>query len=105
MYLFEQAVAEIEQAQISIGQAVLEIEQPLIYILRSVQEKLRKLPNYVYQRIRDRIRILATQPRPLGYLSLSRWGELHIRIGNYRLIYEIEDGLGIITIFHIGYRH
>jgi mRNA interferase RelE/StbE len=63
----------------------------IISILRRAQKELEDLPVDAYERIRDDINALADDPRPSGCLKLTNregWG---IRIGNYRVIYEIDD--------------
>ena len=75
-----------------------------IFILRRAQKELRNLPIEAYERVRDKIRDLADNPRPQGCLKLSGRDGWRIRVGKYRVIYEIDDKAEIITVLHIGYR-
>ncbi len=75
-----------------------------IYILRCAQKELSNLPKNIYENIRDTIRKLADEPRPYGCLKLSNRNGWRIKIGDYRVIYEIDDKQRIITILHIGHR-
>ncbi len=75
-----------------------------ISILRSAQKELEDLPADAYERIRDDINALADDPRPSGCLKLTNREGWRIRIGNYRVIYEIDDEQQIITVLHIGHR-
>ena len=48
---------------------------------------------------------LATEPRPVGVEKLA--GEINlyrIRVGNYRVIYDIDDRSRAITVTAIGHR-
>lgn len=75
-----------------------------LQITRRAQRLLAALPNDVYPRVRDAIRQLAAEPRPPGCSKLRGREGWRIRVGNYRVIYEIDDHRLIITILHIGHR-
>jgi len=76
----------------------------VIYILRRAQKELAQLPTYAYERVRDAIRALAQDPRPPGCLKLKGREGWRLRVGDYRVIYEIDDKQRTVTIFHIGHR-
>lgn len=73
-------------------------------ILRRAQKELAQLPGGVYERVRDGIRELALAPRPPGCLKLVGRDGWRVRIGNYRVIYEIDDRQQTIKILHVGHR-
>ncbi|MGH7452625.1 MAG: type II toxin-antitoxin system RelE family toxin [bacterium] len=75
-----------------------------INIFRRAQKELATLPTLVYPRVRDAIRGLANAPRPPGCKKLIGRDGWRIRVGDYRVIYEIDDNAQIITIMHIGHR-
>lgn len=75
-----------------------------ITILRRAQKELASLPKENYLRVRDAIVKLADTPRPDSTLKLSGRPAWRIRIGDYRVIYEIDDDKSAITIIHIGHR-
>jgi mRNA interferase RelE/StbE len=75
-----------------------------VTILRRAQRELAGLPSEAYQRVRDAIRGLAQNPRPPGCLKLTGREGWRIRIGVYRVIYEIDDSKRTITILHVGHR-
>lgn len=75
-----------------------------VQILRRAQKELAALPPIVYPRVRDAIRELANTPRPSGCKKLSGRSGWRIRVGNYRVIYEIDDTAQVITIMHVGHR-
>ncbi len=57
------------------------------------------------QRIRARLRALATDPRPPGAERMQGGGgALRIRIGDFRVIYEINDGQLVVLVITIGHR-
>ncbi len=75
-----------------------------VSILRRAQKSLADLPGKDYQRVRDSIRNLGEEPRPSGCSKLSGRSGWRIRIGNYRVIYEIDDQERVVTVLDVGYR-
>jgi mRNA interferase RelE/StbE len=75
-----------------------------VSILRRAQKELEDLPADAYERVREGIRALAEDPRPSGCLKLTNREGWRIRIGNYRVIYEIDDEQTTITVLHVGHR-
>jgi len=75
-----------------------------VLILPSAQKQLSKLPNAIATRIEDRMLDLEGDPRPPGCKKLKGRDAWRIRIGDYRLIYEINDGKLIVTVISIGHR-
>ncbi len=75
-----------------------------IAILRRAQKELADLPRDAYVRTRDAIRALAEEPRPPGSKKLAGRTGWRVRVGSYRVVYEIDDHDRLITIVHIGHR-
>ena len=76
-----------------------------ISISRRTQKELRRLRSEIYGRIRDAIRALAQNPRPSNCRKLTGREGWRIRVGDYRVVYRIDDQQKAITILHIGHRH
>lgn len=76
----------------------------IISILRRAQKELAQLPSGVYEQVRDIIRSLAYNPRPAGCIKLTARPGWRLRVGDYRLIYEINDKEQSVLILHIGHR-
>lgn len=56
-------------------------------------------------RLRPKIDALADEPRPSGVVKLTGEGNLYrIRVGDYRVLYQIEDGDLIVLIIKLGHR-
>ena len=75
-----------------------------IEILRSAQKSLSRIQSQDQDRIIEAIRSLADEPRPHGCKKLSGRDAWRIRIGNYRVIYEIRESKLVILIVDIGHR-
>jgi mRNA interferase RelE/StbE len=50
------------------------------------------------------MRALSADPRPEGASKLEARDGWRIRAGDYRIIYEIDDGAGTVTVLHVGHR-
>jgi len=71
---------------------------------KSVAKDLRPLPKQDVKRILQRIRELASNPRPVGCEKLSGQERYRVRQGVYRIVYEIEDRRLIVMVVKIGHR-
>lgn len=76
----------------------------VIAILRRAQKELSDLPQEAYDRVRDAIRGLVAEPRPNGSKKLAGRNGWRIRVGSYRVIYEIDDSNHSVIILQIGHR-
>jgi mRNA interferase RelE/StbE len=71
---------------------------------RAVKE-IAKLAKDIQRRILVRIESLATNPRPNGVDKLEGNDELYrVRVGDYRIIYQIRDRELIVLIVRVGHR-
>jgi mRNA interferase RelE/StbE len=76
-----------------------------ITFARSARKELEKLPRQIAGRILEKIAGLAVTPRPAGSLKLKGDENLwRIRIGDYRVIYEIDDANRSIDLSIIRHR-
>jgi mRNA interferase RelE/StbE len=75
-----------------------------VFILRRAQNELAHLPTETYEQIRDAVRTLIFKPRPPGCLKLTGGLGWRIRVGDYRVIYEIDDDRLSATVLHVGHR-
>jgi mRNA interferase RelE/StbE len=75
-----------------------------VLILRRAQKELARLSPEPYARVRDAIRALAGDPRPQGCLKLTAREGWRVRVGDYRLVYEIDDKQRTVMVLHVGHR-
>lgn len=77
-----------------------------IVFKRSAEKELSKLPTSVVRRIAPVIDDLASNPRPIGSKKLeAQKDELwRVRVGDYRIVYLIEDVLQILEVQKVGHR-
>ncbi|ODH01208.1 addiction module toxin RelE [Nostoc sp. KVJ20] len=72
---------------------------------KGAKKQFRKLPLDVQQRIQTKINDLAIEPRPNGVKKLQGDDNSYrLRVGDYRVIYEVVDDVLIVTVIKIGHR-
>ena len=65
---------------------------------------LRKLDPRVRQRVQGAIALLAQDPRPPGARALQGRSGLRVRVGDYRIIYTVEDDVLLVVVVRLGHR-
>ena len=76
-----------------------------VQLVRSARKDLERLPDAVLQRVFPRIESLADTPRPAGCRKLRGAKDLwRIRVGNYRVVYQIDDGILVVEVRTVGDR-
>ena len=75
-----------------------------IVISAKVWKTLVSVPQKDLNRIKTALFSLANQPRPGGCKKLSGGEAFRIRIGHYRVIYQIDDRARIVFILKAGHR-
>lgn len=77
-----------------------------VVILRpAAQRDLRKISEPSYGRIITALNNLKEQPRAAGVRKLAgQENEWRLRVGDYRVLYEISDDERIVRIFRIAHR-
>jgi mRNA interferase RelE/StbE len=71
----------------------------------SAAKAFRKIHPTEQKRLKEAVEGLATEPRPEGYIRLSGGtGECRIRVGQYRIVYDIEDDRLVILVLRVGHR-
>ena len=70
-----------------------------VILPKPVQKQLNNLPQKIRSRLLAEIRLLGDNPRPDGVKKLKGYEDTYrIRVGNYRVIYEIKDREMIVLV-------
>ena len=76
-----------------------------IVLERAAERDLRRLSDEVHDRVIEGISTLAANPRPPGSKKLSgskrNW---RIRVGDYRVLYEIADIVRVVRVYRVRHR-
>jgi mRNA interferase RelE/StbE len=76
-----------------------------VIIHRKAERVLKRLDGDTLERIRQAIRGLASEPRPIGYKKLTGYENLYrVRVGDWRIIYAIEEQQLIVLVLEIAPR-
>ncbi|BCL13874.1 type II toxin-antitoxin system RelE family toxin [Micromonospora sagamiensis] len=72
---------------------------------RAAAKLLRKLDPSVQARLVAAIAALSVAPRPEGAISLAgHAGLLKVRVGDYRIVYTVNDSVLLVLVVHLGHR-
>ena len=76
-----------------------------ITLADSARKELRSFPSHVVERVFPKLRELATNPRPSGCKKLhGEQNSWRIRVGDYRIVYSIDDEQKLVDVVHIARR-
>ena len=75
-----------------------------VAILRRALKELAQLSQKDRLRVEADVEALGSNPRPHGSRKLTGRDGYRIRSGDYRVVYEINDGLRSVTVLHVGHR-
>ena len=75
-----------------------------VVLSKKAQKQLDKLSDNIAKPIFDAIAGLEENPRPSGYRKLKERDGYRIRVGNYRIIYDIYDTELVVDIITLGHR-
>jgi len=71
----------------------------------SAERDLDRLDNAIFDRVDAKLVLLADNPRPTGSKKLKgRRDVWRIRVGDWRIVYSIDDRARIVTILRVAHR-
>ena len=76
-----------------------------ISLRASAEKSLEGLDKPIRRRVTASIQALATNPRPPGAVALrGSSGLFRIRVGDYRIVYSVNDSELIVLVVDVGHR-
>ena len=63
--------------------------------------QIRRLPAPTQERINKAIAGLAENPRPFGNRKLTTREGYRVRVGDYRILYQVDDEAKMVTIYRV----
>ena len=76
-----------------------------VEIARRAAKALARLPRKEQQRVRLAIDLLAETPRPPGCVAFAGEARAYrVRVGDYRIVYEVFDDRLVVQVVRIGHR-
>lgn len=75
-----------------------------VTIKKRASKALEKINEPYYTSIKAAIYSLADNPRPHGYTKLKGRDGYRVRVGEYRIIYDIFDKVLVVDVIDLGHR-
>ena len=76
-----------------------------VHFVSSAAKEFRSLPIDIKRRIGVAVETLQQTPRPSGVRKLHGYEHLYrIRVGQYRIIYEVDDPANLVRITRVRHR-
>ena len=76
-----------------------------VLLERAAERDLTRLSSEIHNRVIAAIQALATNPRPPGCRKLTGSNnDWRIRVGDYRVIYEIADAIRVVRVNRVRHR-
>ena len=81
------------------------MEQYQVIVQKSVVKFLKKIDKKSLKMIDGALELLKSNPRPPKAIKLTNEDLWRVRVGDFRIIYEIEDKILTVQIIRIGRRN
>ena len=75
-----------------------------VLIPKSVHKQINKLPSSVSESVISKLEALQENPRPAGSLKMHGSEGWRVRLGDYRLIFDIDDRQKLVVVRRVGHR-
>ena len=76
-----------------------------VFLERSAERDLKRLPSEIFRRVAPLLKTLRENPRPPGCRKISgSESDWRIRVGDYRVVYEIDDRDRAVRVLRIRHR-
>ena len=75
-----------------------------VLIKRSAEKEMDRLPARTFERVAKVILKLERDPRPRGSKKLRGVQDYRIRLGEYRILYCIDDANRVVEVIAVGHR-
>jgi mRNA interferase RelE/StbE len=75
-----------------------------VRILRRALKDVAKLPKDYTRLVGQHMEHLAENPRPADAKKLRGRGDYSLRVGVYRVLYEVADDAQVVTIYRVKHR-
>ena len=75
-----------------------------IQVKKSAEKELREIPKDELLKILDKIKSLSDDPHPIGSIQLTNQEKFRLRVGNYRILYKVEENILTLFVIKVGHR-
>lgn len=75
-----------------------------VEVTGSAERDLSRLSNTLFERLTTKLAALAADPRPHGCEKLAGLEAYRVRVGDYRVLYEIDDAKRMVVVVRVRHR-
>lgn len=75
-----------------------------IQISRKASKELDKIPEPIFSNLRKKIESLSHNPTPPNSKRLTNWAGYRLRVGDYRILYEVVNEKETVIIYRVAHR-
>ncbi|MHC4065865.1 MAG: type II toxin-antitoxin system RelE family toxin [Planctomycetota bacterium] len=75
-----------------------------VRISHSAEKEMDRLPEKTFERVAQVILKLERDPRPRGSKKLRGVDDYRLRVGQYRILYSVDDRQRVIVVSAVGHR-
>lgn len=75
-----------------------------VEIKKSAEREMERLPDHIHKRISEQVVAVESNPRPRGSQKLQAGEGYRIRVGDYRVLYTINDQARRVFIYSVAHR-
>ena len=75
-----------------------------VEIKRSAGKEMESLPQEIHRRVTGKILSLENNPRPPGIRKLQGTEGYRLRVGDYRVLYTVDDRSHRVVIYSVAHR-
>ncbi len=70
-------------------------------VSHAAHQQIRRLPLQTQERVNAAITSLAENPRPTGTKKLTARDGYRVRVGDYRILYQVNDTAKVVIIYRV----
>jgi mRNA interferase RelE/StbE len=70
-------------------------------VSHAAHRQIIKLPASTQDRVNHAIALLAENPRHPGYKKLTEREGFRVRVGDYRILYQIDDSAKLVIVYRV----
>ncbi len=70
-------------------------------VSHTAHRQIRRLPAQTQERVNRAIALLAENPRPPGAKKLTARDGYRVRVGDYRILYQVDNGAKVVIIYRV----
>jgi len=70
-------------------------------VSHTAHRQIRRLAVQTQERVNRAIARLAENPRPSGAKKLTARDGYRVRVGDYRILYQVDDGVKVVIVYRV----